>query len=363
MIRVALVGGLGMMLSPAAKHWRGCSAIEVVSVLDRGNSSMRCQVARRSWQDYGAECVPDYEALFRAGPIHAVIICAGKHGDDLGIITNILENWNFDNIEQPFILHMSTLSPKFVDAAYTVCQNQGLHYLHYPITGGVKGAQDGKLLIMASGEERLYQAFLPWLRCLGQPVYFGIHPSLATRVKLISHCMVFAGVLGMSSAISLREVALGEPMLGQVAGQFFDDLNQGAGGSRQWELTFRQAVVDNQWDKGFNLEHAALDALYVADWLADLQISRMVSSTYLLIAASFVYLLQLYPQQALATQAILRILHGQAAKDFDVFLSERIDLGDLQGSLQALVAALPKSMREKVMLSIKPSDFRVAVQD
>jgi 3-hydroxyisobutyrate dehydrogenase len=93
-------------------------------------------------------------------------------------------------------MHMSTVSAGFTVAAHAFCTQLGIGYVNYPLTGGPLGAQLGGghpngMLILASGDQGLYERLEPTLKVLGRPKYFGPSVSAGAETKLIGQHLVF----------------------------------------------------------------------------------------------------------------------------------------------------------------------------
>ncbi|MCW8945358.1 MAG: NAD(P)-binding domain-containing protein, partial [Sedimenticola sp.] len=219
MLKLAYVGGLGMMAGPAATHLKQGGPATVLRVQDRGTRGGSRDQYRADWRNHGAELVATLEELVGQGDLDGVVVCAGKNGDDVQLIGELTRRLKKVSTEQPFILHLSTVSPDFAEAAFQYCSEQQVDYINYPLTGGPLGAQLGGadpkgMLILASGSESIYQRMLPLLKCLGHPKFFGPSPSAGAVTKLIGHHMVFNGLNGIATAAAIHADCFNEGQLG-----------------------------------------------------------------------------------------------------------------------------------------------------
>lgn len=355
MLRLVGIGALGNMLSPAAIHLSENSLYgSFIRIYDHNPMNKDKQDRRDSWIAHGAQLVTSIEELIGKQDIDGVVICAGKNGDDLHLIATVLEKIcnQYSEQNRPFILHCSTVSVDFVEQAYKACQKVNVQYVNYPLTGGAKGAKEATMLILASGDLQMYQRLEPVLNLLGKPRYFDHNISTAAKVKLIGHLMVFNGLIGMSSAVTLQETAIKLNPKQQT--EFFDFLNQGAGGSRQWEVTLKQAISDEQWQTGFLLPHAVIDAIYTADLLIKSKMSIITILPILNLAATFTHLLQDSSNKQLATQTVLKAL--TQPKELDRFVEAIFDL-NAENYLEKIILSLPNSLGEKVRIKVTVQDF------
>lgn len=355
MLRLVGIGALGNMLSPAASHLSKENSVgRFLRIYDRNPNNPNRQQRREKWLTHGATLVNTYENLFKNIDIDGVVICAGKNGDDLQILSQVIPLicHYFPTGKRPFILHCSTVSVEFVQAAFKACEKMSIQYANYPLTGGVKGAEAGTMLILASGQKKLFERLCPVLNYLGKPQYFDSDVAAAAKVKLIGHLLVFNGILGISTGIALQKKSL--HLAEQSTTDFFDFLNQGSGGTRQWDVALRQGVNQEIWDSGFLLPHAAIDAIYTADLLIKYHLPIFCIIPILQLAASFSFLMQ-QSTQPLATQVLLKGIL-EMPKDLTDYINGCQDV-DPKKYLDNVIKILPPTFQEKVKLDIEVADF------
>ena len=149
-------------------------------------------------------------------------------------------------------------------------QRLGVGYVNYPLTGGPLGAQLGGghpngMLILASGDQDIYGRLEPTLEVLGRPRNYGASVSAGAETKLIGQHLVFNGCTGICTGAALYAECFADgAMGGEGQGAYFDFLNGGAGGTRQWDVALSKGVKDDDWGTGFSIRHAVVDAIYAA---------------------------------------------------------------------------------------------------
>jgi len=351
-LRLVGIGALGLMLSPSAKHLRAGGPARFLRIHDRGTRDERRDACRGIWKEHGAELVHDFEDLIGNGEFDGVVICAGKNGDDCEIIRSIAPLLKQNRNVSPFILHLSTVSSGFVKAAHEYLSLAGLEYANYPLTGGPAGAESGTMLILASGEHAFYKKLEPTLKAIGNPNFFGTRVTAGAEVKLIGQLMVFNGLMGISSAAALRAECFKESLTGPAQTDFFNFLNGGAGGTRQWDVALSKGLRDEVWDQGFMIHHAVVDAIYAAELCRVNGLPTLAIVPMLATALSFAYLLSKYGGSPLATHAIAREMLRENAAAIDAFIKGRLHYSDIEGSIRNCVEALPPAVRKSVMLEI-----------
>jgi len=346
-MRLVAIGALGTMLSPAALHLKEHAETRFARILDRGTQRLEKDAARLAWKNYGATLVNTLEALIGDGDIDGVVICAGKNGDDRPIIETVLKLFKKNPRQQHrFILHFSTVSVAFVDDAFHLCEKQNVHYANYPLTGGALGARNGTMLILASGNRAFYEQMTGWLQHIGKPEFLGEDPTLGCSAKLIGHVLVFHGLLGMCMAVRAHQRAwkLSEPGIEQVP--FFDFLNQGAGGTRQWDVAIRTGLNDDNWQKGFLLSHAVIDALYTAELLHTQGCPALLITPLITVALLLIHVLNHHPDQA--TQSLAQLLCTLPPEIIQQYLERHLQTTNTEEAITHCISLLPKKLAESV---------------
>lgn len=351
------IGGMGLMLSPSAKHLKADGTAKFVRIFDRGTSDQRRDTARQNWKMHGAELVSDYSSLVGNGDYDGVVICAGKNGDDLDIFRSLIPKLASDSQQRPFIAHLSTVSSGFAQSAHEHLESRGIDYVNYPLTGGPLGAENAAMLILASGNRSLYERLEPMLKVIGNPRYFGPSVTAGAEVKLMGQLMVFNGLTGISSAAALKSECFEEDLSGQSQAEFFDFLNGGAGGTRQWDVALSKGVRDNTWDQGFMIQHAVVDAIYAAKLCQQRGLPAFSIVPMIAIAQCFAFLLHKYPQSSLATHAIVREMIKANAAELDAFINQNISYSDIDAGIKHCIDALPERVKASVLLEINSDSF------
>ncbi len=357
-LKLVGIGGLGLMLSPSAKHLKADGPARFLRIHDRGTRDARRDACRKLWKEHGAELVTDFEHLIGDGEFDGIVICAGKNGDDCEIIRSMVPIVRHSGKGFPFIVHLSTVSSGFVKAAHEYLSALGFDYANYPLTGGPAGAESGSMLILASGNRSLYEKLEPTLKAIGTPKFFGPRVTAGAEVKLIGQLMVFNGLIGICSAAALKAECFKEDLTGSDQSAFFDFLNGGAGGTRQWDVALSKGIRDNVWEQGFMIHHAIVDAIYAAELCRVRGLPSFTILPILSTALSFAYLLREYEGVPLATHAIAKEMLKENSRDIDAFFKKNIDYSDIESSIQNCIEVLPRRVKESVMLDIDESSFK-----
>lgn len=103
------------------------------------------------------------------------------------------------------VINMGTISPEASVSAAQRLGEQGVAVLDAPVSGSVKPATDGTLVILAGGEAEVYQRCLPIFEVLGKRAFhFGTHGQGA-RAKLAINM-----ILGLTLQAVAEAVVLGD---------------------------------------------------------------------------------------------------------------------------------------------------------
>lgn len=364
MLKLAYIGGLGMMSGPAATHLTNSGSAQVVRFHDRGSNGGPREQFRKAWHAHGAESTPTFGAMVGDGDIDGVVICAGKNGDDLPIISEVTELLAERCKIRPFILHFSTVSADFAELATQYCEKLGVDYSNYPLTGGPLGAELGGadpkgMLILASGQKALYERVFPVLDSLGNPKYFGTAPSAGAITKLIGHHMVFNGLSGITSAAAIHAECFDQGKLGSEAqGEYIAFLNGGAGGTRQWDVALRKGIVEHSWSEGFSAHHAVVDVIYAARLAQSSGLPRYSIMAMLNMAFAFSYVLNKYPNRTQGTHTIVQEMLASESQALDQFMETHgAYQQDLDAVYRDLEASLPKPIQVSAKVNLTAGDF------
>lgn len=364
--KAASIGGLGIMNRWMGNYLPADGPFKFVRVFDSPRHDPERDAAREHWQSHGATLVQkgNYEALIGDG-VDVVTICMGKNLELTQVLPRLVAVMKARCGERsPLIFDMTTLSPRCVRLAFQFCQAQGIQYVNAPLTGGPKGAQEGKMLILYGGPQQLFgQLSGPFLSKIGtvpeRP--FGENPEDGAKVKMQGQIGVFGSLSAICGSVAMDTMAFREGQLGGKAqADFFDFLNNGAGGMRQWVVAVSLGVREDVWTgKGFLNPHAAVDAAYAAQCAAEFDLSRRQVIDPL--CGTVVALGHVMKQHGMetATHCLVRELYGDRARELDraVDASGYLKATDAGSAIKCAVDSLPEQVRKTVMLDISADNF------
>ena len=132
------------------------------------------------------------------------------------------------------LIDASTAGPRVAEALGREAQAKGARFLEAPVVGSVPAVENGKLLILAAGDQADLEQARPVLEHLGEIQYAGAAWGNAQRLKLIANSM-----LGITSAAAAELLAAGTAA-GLDGGQVFSILVRFAPGLAARERGFLQ---------------------------------------------------------------------------------------------------------------------------
>lgn len=134
-----------------------------------------------------------------------------------------------------------------------VAEKAGVAYVDAPVLGTKKPAEDGALVVLASGEEELRARIEPVLAAIGQRTVWAGPAGAGTRLKLAANAWVLTTVEGVAESLALtRELGL-DPQL------FLDAMDGSAVASPYVALKGGQ-MLSGALDAAFGLDGAVKDA-------------------------------------------------------------------------------------------------------
>jgi len=143
------------------------------------------------------------------------------------------------------LIDLSTTGPLGAHRVAATVTDSGLRYAEAPVTGGVAGARNGKLTLMASGDPSLLDAVEPILQCLGSVVRLGDRPGLGQTMKVLNNLLSATNLAITSEALAAGAAS------GLNPAQMLSVFNAGSGKNAATLDKFPQYVLSGTFDQGF----------------------------------------------------------------------------------------------------------------
>jgi len=149
-------------------------------------------------------------------------------------------------------IDMSTVSPDTSRLIAAKCSEKEMSFLDAPVSGSVKPAQDGTLIIMVGGNEAIYKQVKPLFDCLGKlSLYLGEN-GMGSSAKLAINFFLGLNIQGIAETVLFAKEK------GISTENMLTIINEGACGSGISRLKSAN-ILNNDYTAAFALKHLAKD--------------------------------------------------------------------------------------------------------
>lgn len=213
--------GLGAMGQGVAKNLLaagfdvyGCDVREASLALFVAQGGKRCETPAQ----LGAEC--DVVIIFVVSAEQTDVVLFGEHGAAGAMRVGSV------------VVASATVPPAYPIALGERLARSGISLIDSPVSGGVVGAADGTLSLLASGPDSAFEACEDVLRAISSKVYrLGSAHGVGSKVKIINQLLV-----GVQIAAAAEAMALGLAE-GVDPAQLYEVITHSAGNS--WAFSER----------------------------------------------------------------------------------------------------------------------------
>lgn len=146
------------------------------------------------------------------------------------------------------LIDMSSVSPEFSRQMAANAEKQGLAYMDAPVSGGVNGAEGGRLTIMAGGKESVIQKCRPVLEVLGEKIYEVGAIGSGDAVKMINNML-----LAVNMAAAAEAFVLGQK-IGLDPQKMLDIIGESSGSSYALRAKMPNFVFKGEFAPGFMID-------------------------------------------------------------------------------------------------------------
>ena len=225
--------GLGRMGGPMAGRFVAAGHdVAVFDIDPRSVASLEVQGAR-SWPSPRA--VADYaEILFLSLPTPEIVIdtVLGADGVAAGQAVRIC-------------VDLSTSGPNAAVALAAGLHACDIASIEAPVSGGMKGAREGKLSLMVAGPQAACAEVMPLLEILGRPFVMGEAPGAGQTMKLVNNLLGACAI-----AITAEGMTMGIKA-GLDPARMIEVLNVSTGRNGATQDKWPRAVLPRTFDFGF----------------------------------------------------------------------------------------------------------------
>lgn len=157
------------------------------------------------------------------------------------------------------VCDLSTSGPKLAQELHEMLGERGVASFDAPVSGGIRGAEQGTLAIMAGGPEALWLEIEPLLRHIGKPFYMGETPGAGQVAKLANNLLSLAAIATTAEAMALAIKAGLDPV------RMIEVLNAGTGANSATRDKWPRAVLPRSFDFGFSAQLSLKDTRLALD--------------------------------------------------------------------------------------------------
>lgn len=240
--------GLGAMGAHMARNLHRAGLL--AAVWNRTAAKARALAA-----ELGVEA-PNTVAQLAAG-VDAVVICVSADNDVLEVVRALAPGLAAGAI----VIDCSTVAADTARKAAELLGRQGAEFLDCPVSGGVEGAREGTLAVMAGGATPAFERARPVLEAMGRTVtHFG--PTGSGQAAKATNQIMCAGIIEAVSEAMAFARAQGLPLE-----KLIDTLGKGAGSS--WYFVHRAPnMARGSYPAGFRVRLHAKDLTICRDMAA-----------------------------------------------------------------------------------------------
>ena len=143
------------------------------------------------------------------------------------------------------VVDFSTIGPRTARLVAAGLAERKIVYVDAPVSGGLKGAQEGTLAVMVACAKSVYAELEPILKTFGKPFHLGESAGQAQTMKLANNLLSAAAMALTSEAMVMGVKAGLNPKV------MLDVINAGSGRNSASQDKFLKSVLPGTFDFGF----------------------------------------------------------------------------------------------------------------
>ncbi|NRS90398.1 3-hydroxyisobutyrate dehydrogenase [Flavobacterium sp. 7E] len=150
------------------------------------------------------------------------------------------------------IINMSTVSPETSRYLATICSKKQVHFIDAPVSGSVKPAQEGSLVILVGANNADYEIVKPIFEILGKVAIHVGEAGVASAAKLAINYLLGLNLQGLAETVLFAEKN------GVSKKDMLNIINQGACGNGITAIK-APAILNDSYPAAFALKHLVKD--------------------------------------------------------------------------------------------------------
>ena len=147
---------------------------------------------------------------------------------------------------------MSTSEPSLAVEIAARAEEQGVHSVDAPVSGGDVGAREARLSIMVGGDHAVAEALAPLFQVMGKTIVHQGGPGAGQHTKMVNQILIATNMIGVCEAL----------LYGYRAGLDLPTVlsSVGSGAAGSWSLAnLGPRIIANRFEPGFFVEHFIKD--------------------------------------------------------------------------------------------------------
>ena len=146
------------------------------------------------------------------------------------------------------IIDMSSVAPGTTRKLESLSAAKGVEYIDAPVSGGVKGAQDGALTIMVGGKPELVEKCMPLLEAMGKKIKYVGDSGAGDAVKMVNNLLLAANMAAAAEAFVLGA------KLGLDSQVLYNVISESSGSSYALKAKMPNFVFKGNFAPGFTID-------------------------------------------------------------------------------------------------------------
>jgi 3-hydroxyisobutyrate dehydrogenase len=156
------------------------------------------------------------------------------------------------------IINMSTVSGEISQEMAALLNKNGNHYIDAPVSGSLKQATEGTLVIMAGGSAEVFDRLIPIFNCLGKLALRVGETGAGNSAKLAMNALLSFHALGLAEALNFAKEK------GIETSTFLELINNSALGNPFMKIK-GDAILQENYTPVFALKHIVKDLQLAKD--------------------------------------------------------------------------------------------------
>jgi 3-hydroxyisobutyrate dehydrogenase len=225
----------------------------------------------RVWNRTADKAAPlgDEGATVAATPVEAVEgadVLLTMLGDATAVQEALVESGALDVIgESTLWIQSSTIGVAATDKLVELCGDRGVPFVDAPVLGSRKPAEDGQLVVLASGPDDARERCEPVFAALAGRTIWAGEAGCGTRLKLVANSWILCTIENLAETFVFART------LGLDPRRFLEAIS-GGGMDMSYAHLKGEAMLAEEFPASFPLRHARKDAALVLEAAGELDL-------------------------------------------------------------------------------------------